>query len=92
MRFRTGMMMTFAGSKPPRGWLFCDGRDVPAGEKYDTLREMIGLELPLLEPMAVSETGGLGRRRAVSKNLGDAVRQIVYKERRAAVPQWIIKI
>ena len=38
----TGIVVAYMGSEAPTGWLLCNGFDIPEGEKFDTLRTMIG--------------------------------------------------
>lgn len=37
----TGTIMPYVGDTPPEGWLMCDGSQIPTGEKYDNLKNLI---------------------------------------------------
>jgi microcystin-dependent protein len=38
----TGTIMAYVGASAPDGWLLCDGRAIPSGDAYSTLKKMLG--------------------------------------------------
>lgn len=40
-----GAVIAYGGTKPPPGWLLCDGSPVPAGEEYKALRAVLSGDL-----------------------------------------------
>ncbi|GHV40067.1 hypothetical protein FACS1894187_20610 [Synergistales bacterium] len=41
-----GAVEAYLGMDAPEGWLLCDGREIPKGAVYDTLRKMVGNNVP----------------------------------------------
>ena len=42
----TGTIVAFWGYTAPPGWLLCHGQTVPTGSEYESLRKMVGSNLP----------------------------------------------
>jgi len=49
----TGSLQAFMGTVIPPGWLLCDGSEIDNDPKYDTLKAMIGDNVPNMKDMFV---------------------------------------
>jgi microcystin-dependent protein len=44
-----GSVVAYVGKASPKGWLLCDGTDIPKGKEYDDLRNLVGQKTPNLQ-------------------------------------------
>ncbi|HZW26239.1 MAG TPA: tail fiber protein [Gallionella sp.] len=52
-RIPTGTIVAFYGDKAPKGWMLCDGSDIPSDHK--DLRQLVGERVPDLRSMFVKD-------------------------------------
>lgn len=63
--FITGSIVAYTGSVAtsgdiPEGWLYCNGANIPSGERYQALRDLIGNSVPDLRGWFLRGTGESG--------------------------------
>jgi microcystin-dependent protein len=58
----TGTILAFYGQTAPDGWFLCDGGQIPADERYDALRALVGETTPDLRGRVVLGVDGAANR------------------------------